>query len=136
MALRKMSKSLDNYIGIDEPADSMFGKLMSISDELMWKYLELLSFESMETIESWKKEVVDGENPRNIKFRLSSRNYYALSMIVIKPKKHSKTLSTDLQRIKFQMRWMSSLFLHGTKIANLLKDSNLVIVNIRSISND
>ena len=55
--VQKMSKSLDNYIGIDEDPDSMFGKIMSISDELMWRYLELLSFESLETIESWKKEV-------------------------------------------------------------------------------
>ena len=63
--VQKMSKSLDNYIGIDETPDDMFGKLMSISDELMWRYLELLSFESLETIESWKKEVEDGENPRS-----------------------------------------------------------------------
>jgi tyrosyl-tRNA synthetase len=69
--VQKMSKSLDNYIGIDEDPDSMFGKIMSISDELMWRYLELLSFESLETIESWKKEVENGENPRNIKFRLA-----------------------------------------------------------------
>ena len=68
---KKMSKSLDNYIGIDEDPDSMFGKIMSISDELMWRYLELLSFESLETIASWKKEVENGENPRNIKFRLA-----------------------------------------------------------------
>ena len=53
--VQKMSKSLDNYIGIDEDSDSMFGKIMSISDELMWRYLELLSFESLEIIESWKK---------------------------------------------------------------------------------
>ena len=55
--VQKMSKSLDNYIGIDEDPDSMFGKIMSISDELMWRYLELLSFESLETIESWKKKL-------------------------------------------------------------------------------
>ena len=66
-----MSKSLNNYIGIDETPESMFGKIMSISDELMWRYLELLSFESFETIASWKEEVEHGENPRNIKFRLA-----------------------------------------------------------------
>ena len=69
--VQKMSKSLDNYIGIDEAPDDMFGKIMSISDELMWRYLELLSFESLETITSWKDEVANGENPRNIKFRLA-----------------------------------------------------------------
>ena len=55
--VQKMSKSLGNYIGIDEDPDSMFGKIMSISDDLMWRYLELLSFESLETIESWKKKL-------------------------------------------------------------------------------
>ena len=48
--VQKMSKSLDNYIGVDEDPDSMFGKIMSISDDLMWRYQELLSFESLETI--------------------------------------------------------------------------------------
>ncbi|HCV92060.1 MAG TPA: tyrosine--tRNA ligase, partial [Gammaproteobacteria bacterium] len=69
--VQKMSKSLDNYIGIDDKPDDMFGKIMSISDELMWRYLELLSFESLETIASWKTEIENGENPRNIKFRLA-----------------------------------------------------------------
>ena len=69
--VQKMSKSLDNYIGVDEDPDSMFGKIMSISDDLMWRYLDLLSFESLETIASWKQEVENGENPRNIKFRLA-----------------------------------------------------------------
>ncbi len=63
----KMSKSLDNYVGISEPPEAIFGKLMSISDELMWRYVELLSFESLETIAGWKKEVAGGRNPRDIK---------------------------------------------------------------------
>ncbi len=63
----KMSKSLGNYVGISEPPEAVFGKLMSISDELMWRYVELLSFESLETIAAWKKEVADGRNPRDIK---------------------------------------------------------------------
>ena len=65
--VNKMSKSLDNYVGISEPPQDIFGKLMSISDELMWRYVELLSFESLETIAGWKKEVTDGRNPRDIK---------------------------------------------------------------------
>jgi len=65
--VNKMSKSLDNYVGISEPPQDIFGKLMSISDELMWRYVELLSFESLETIAGWKKEVADGRNPRDIK---------------------------------------------------------------------
>jgi len=67
----KMSKSLGNYIGISEPPEAIFGKLMSISDELMWRYLELLSFESLETLAQWKKEVAGGRNPRGIKVLLA-----------------------------------------------------------------
>jgi len=63
----KMSKSLGNYIGISEPPQEMFGKLMSISDELMWRYIDLLSFESPATIARWKKEVAEGGNPRGVK---------------------------------------------------------------------
>ena len=123
--VQKMSKSLDNYIGIDESPDDMFGKLMSISDDLMWRYLELLSFESLETIESWKKEVEDGENPRNIKFRLAEE---------IITRFHSNELAKQAQQ-NFIDRFAKNqtpdemdefTFPNGTKIANLLKDSNLV----------
>jgi len=65
--VNKMSKSLGNYIGIAEAPEAIFAKIMSISDELMWRYIELLSFESLETIAQWKAQVVAGENPRNIK---------------------------------------------------------------------
>ena len=67
----KMSKSLGNYVGISEPAEAIFGKLMSISDELMWRYLELLSLESLETLAGWKKEVAGGRNPREVKVLLA-----------------------------------------------------------------
>jgi tyrosyl-tRNA synthetase len=65
--INKMSKSLGNYIGINEPPQEIFGKLMSISDDLMWRYIQLLSFESLATIDGWKRQVADGANPRNIK---------------------------------------------------------------------
>ncbi|MDB5866933.1 MAG: tyrosine--tRNA ligase, partial [Betaproteobacteria bacterium] len=65
--VNKMSKSLGNYIGIDEPPNEIFGKLMSISDDLMWRYIELLSFEPLPTIRGWRQEVVEGRNPRDIK---------------------------------------------------------------------
>ncbi|MEQ1488420.1 MAG: tyrosine--tRNA ligase [Methylotenera sp.] len=65
--VNKMSKSLGNYIGINEPPEIIFAKIMSISDELMWRYIELLSFESLETIQHWKADVAAGANPRNIK---------------------------------------------------------------------
>ena len=68
--VQKMSKSLNNYIGISEAPDEMFGKLMSISDELMWRYFELLSFRPMNEIEAFKQEMAEGKNPRDIKFLL------------------------------------------------------------------
>ena len=68
---QKMSKSLGNYIGVDEPAKEMFGKIMSISDNLMWRYFELLSFKNLEEIEQFKKQVETGTNPRDIKFELA-----------------------------------------------------------------
>ncbi len=69
--VQKMSKSLGNYIGIADEPNEMFGKLMSISDELMWRYLELLSFKPMSEIGVWRQEVADGLNPRDIKIRLA-----------------------------------------------------------------
>jgi tyrosyl-tRNA synthetase len=68
---KKMSKSLNNYIGISEDPDSMFGKLMSISDELMWRYFELLSFRPLAQIATLKREAAAGRNPRDIKFELA-----------------------------------------------------------------
>jgi tyrosyl-tRNA synthetase len=65
--VNKMSKSLGNYIGIAEAPEVIFAKIMSVSDELMWRYIELLSFESLETIAKWKADVVAGANPRDIK---------------------------------------------------------------------
>ncbi len=69
--VQKMSKSLDNYIGIEEPPNEMFGKLMSISDDLMWRYFELLSFRSMAKIGQFRQDVAAGANPRDIKFLLA-----------------------------------------------------------------
>src|SRR5210317_8748 len=68
--VQKMSKSLDNYIGITEAPGEMFGKIMSISDDLMWRYFEVLSFRSLEDIAGLKKAVADGMNPRDTKFEL------------------------------------------------------------------
>lgn len=123
--VQKMSKSLDNYIGIDDAPDDMFGKIMSISDELMWRYLELLSFESLETIASWKTEVENGENPRNIKFRLAEE---------IITRFHNNDAAKQAQQ-NFINRFAKNKvpdempefsFDAGIKIANLLKDAGLV----------
>ena len=69
--VKKMSKSLDNYIAIDEAPDEMFGKIMSISDDLMWRWFDLLSFMPEEDIAKLKQEMEDGKNPRDIKFVLA-----------------------------------------------------------------
>ena len=123
--VQKMSKSLDNYIGIDDAPDDMFGKIMSISDKLMWRYLELLSFESLKTIASWKIEVENGENPRNIKFRLADE---------IITRFHSAESATQAQQ-NFIDRFAKNKvpdempefnFDTGIKIANLLKEAGLV----------
>ena len=69
--VQKMSKSLGNYVGIHDAPDLMFGKLMSISDPLMWRYYELLSFRPLSEIEALKAEVAAGRNPRDVKFELA-----------------------------------------------------------------
>ena len=69
--VNKMSKSLGNYIGINELPQEIFGKLMSVSDELMWRYIQLLSFESLATVEGWKRQVAEGANPRDTKVRFA-----------------------------------------------------------------
>ena len=68
--VQKMSKSLGNYIGITDAPNDMFGKLMSVSDELMWRYFELLSFRPMTEIEAFKTQISEGMNPRDVKFLL------------------------------------------------------------------
>jgi tyrosyl-tRNA synthetase len=69
--VQKMSKSLNNYIGIADSPDDMFGKIMSISDDLMWRYFELLSFRPMTDINAWREECKQGANPRNYKIKLA-----------------------------------------------------------------
>lgn len=69
--VQKMSKSLNNYVGINESPGEIFGKLMSISDTLMWRYIELLSFASLDTVHQWQQEVASGRNPRDIKVQFA-----------------------------------------------------------------
>ena len=70
--VQKMSKTLDNYVGITDPPNDMFGKLMRITDDLMWRYFELLSFRSVADIEKLETEVANGKNPRDCKFELAT----------------------------------------------------------------
>jgi tyrosyl-tRNA synthetase len=125
--VQKMSKSLNNYIGIADPADEIFGKLMSISDDLMWRYFELLSFRPMAEIDSWKKECASGANPRDYKVKLAQE---------IVDRFHSAGAS-EKALMDFEARFkrgaipdeVKELALSATDdglpIANLLKDSGL-----------
>ena len=126
--VEKMSKSKGNYIGISETPDSMFGKLMSVSDELMWRYFELLSFRPAREIAEWQRQVAqDGLNPRDVKFRLAEElvarfhgaeaGRHALAAFVERFQKGA--LPDDLAEVTVQSR-------EGRlPIANLLKDAGL-----------
>jgi len=125
--VQKMSKSLNNYVGIDEPPKEMFGKLMSISDELMWRYIDLLSFKSPEDIQQWKQSVQAGANPRDIKVafaqeiieRFHSREdaIQAYEEFVAQFKKHE--IPDDMPEITLEIETAE------IGIANVLKQANL-----------
>lgn len=125
--VQKMSKSLNNYIGIAEPADEMFGKMMSISDELMWRYFELLSFRPIAQVEQWKSDCQQGANPRDYKVKLAQE--------IIE--RFHDTASAEKALENFEARFkrgampdeMEEKLLQGNgdgyAIANLLKDAGL-----------
>lgn len=126
--VQKMSKSLNNYIGINDAPDDMFGKIMSVSDELMWRYFELLSFRPLADIEQFKSDIEAGKNPRDIKFLLAEE---------IIERFHDRA-AADKARENFIARFQKGampdempeveLQAAGGKlaIANLLKDADLV----------
>jgi len=126
--VNKMSKSLGNYIGITEEPDSMFGKLMSISDELMWRYFELLSFRPLAVIASLKRAAAEGRNPRDIKFEL------ARELVARFHDAAAAERAQDAFIARFQGRGVPEkidtvhLSLDGTplRVANVLKSAGLV----------
>ncbi len=122
--VQKMSKSLNNYIAIDDNPDDMFGKIMSISDKLMWRYFELLSFESLETIANLKQEMTQGKNPRDIKFILAdeiiTRFHNAESA-----KQAQQNFIDRFSKNQIPNEMEEFNFNAGVKIANLLKDAGL-----------
>jgi tyrosyl-tRNA synthetase len=120
--VEKMSKSLGNYIGIAEPAKEIFGKLMRISDELMWRYIELLSFESIGTVVSWKKEVAAGRNPREIKVLFAKEivaRFHSKDAAEREEQEFGK-VPQEMQEVKL------SYPAAGLSIAQLLKQSDMV----------
>ncbi len=126
--VQKMSKSLGNYIGITDAPDDMFGKLMSISDDLMWRYFELLSFRSMDEINGFRQQVDAGANPRDIKFLLAEE------LITRFHDSASAVRARESFIARFQKGAMpdemSEISLEagpdGLPVANLLKDAGLV----------
>ena len=125
--VKKMSKSLDNYIAIEDRSDDMFGKIMSISDDLMWRYFELLSFKDSTEINKLKKDQENGENPRNIKFILAQeiverfhgekKAKSALNEFLNRFQKGN--LPSEIQEISL------TLAKEDITLAKILKDSNL-----------
>ncbi|HFQ5207567.1 TPA: tyrosine--tRNA ligase [Vibrio vulnificus] len=121
---KKMSKSANNYIGVSEAPSEMFGKIMSISDDLMWSYYELLSFRPLEELAQFKADVVAGKNPRDIKVLLAKE---------IIARFHSEA-DADAAEQEFVNRFAKNqipdempefTFAAGTPMANLLKEAEL-----------
>ncbi len=125
---QKMSKSLGNYIGITEAAEDMFGKIMSISDTLMWRYLELLSFQDLATLSHWRQQVEEGANPRDIKIRLAKELVTRFHSTSAAEQAHQAFVARFQQGALPEQIPEVSLPLSGTglAIANLLRDGNLV----------
>jgi tyrosyl-tRNA synthetase len=125
--INKMSKSLGNTVGITEAPAEMFGKLMSISDELMWRYLELLSFEDSTQIVRWREEVAQGRNPRDVKVMLAqeivtrfhSRAAAATALAQFEARFRRGEIPTDIPEIRLAAPQS------GLQIAQLLKQAGL-----------
>ena len=125
--VNKMSKSLGNYVAIADAPEIMFGKLMSISDELMWRYFELLSFKPLTEIAALERRVVDGDNPRDIKVELAKEIVARFHDAAAAERAHSefvarfraKTLPTDLVPLVLAVEPA------GIRLANALKEGGL-----------
>ncbi|MFT6950250.1 MAG: tyrosyl-tRNA synthetase [Paraglaciecola sp.] len=126
--VQKMSKSLDNYIGITDAPNDMFGKIMSISDELMWRYYELLSFRPVADIAQFKQQIIDGANPRDIKIILAKEIIARFhSAEEAEAAHHDFTQRFQKNAIPDDMPEISlDLPAEGLAIANLLKVACLV----------
>jgi tyrosyl-tRNA synthetase len=127
--VQKMSKSLNNYIGIADVPDDMFGKIMSISDDLMWRYFELLSFRPMQEIEKSRQACIEGANPRNFKVSLGQEivarfhgDSAAKSVLEnFEARFQRGALPDNMPELKLKAADIS-----GLAISNLLKDAGLV----------
>lgn len=125
--VKKMSKSSGNYIGISESADEIFGKIMSVSDELMWNYYELLSFKSLEEIAQLKQQAEEGRNPRDIKVELAVEIAGRFSSETEAQKAHENFINRfQKNKTPDDMPEVVLAVEDNIQVANLLKDANLV----------
>ncbi|MGI2222151.1 tyrosine--tRNA ligase [Shewanella oncorhynchi] len=124
--VKKMSKSAHNYIGVSEPANEMFGKLMSISDDLMWRYFELLSFRPLAEIEQFKQDVANGSNPRDTKIALAKEIITRFHDAASAESAHQAFVDRSKGMIPDDIEEIELAAGEGIAIANLLKDVDLV----------
>lgn len=129
--VKKMSKSLGNYIALEDRADDMFGKIMSISDELMWRYFSLLSFKGSAEISGYKKDIEKGSNPRDIKFILAEEIVERFHQGLGSKSKENfvnrfqkGNISQDIEEIELNVDTESELLTRLLKEANLVKSTS------------
>jgi tyrosyl-tRNA synthetase len=133
--VQKMSKSLGNYIGIDEAPNDIHGKIMSVSDNLMWRYFDLLSFKSTVEIEALKQEMEEGKNPRDIKFLLAEEivERFHNKESAIKATKdfiqrfQKNQIPDDIEEVEL------TYDTEDIGIANIIKDSGMVATTSEAI---
>ena len=129
--VKKMSKSLGNYIALEDSPDDMFGKVMSISDDLMWRYFSLLSFKSSEQISDYKRDIEEGSNPRDTKFLLAEEIVDRFHEGAGKKSKENfinrfqkGNISQDLEEVVVTIESESELLTRILKESNLLKSTS------------
>ena len=136
--VKKMSKSLGNYVALEDSPDDMFGKIMSISDDLMWRYFSLLSFKSSEEISNLKEEIKEGANPRDIKFLLAEeiverfnngRGSKSKENFINRFQKGN--ISQELDEINFKISENSELLTRVLKESELLRSTSDAIRMIK-----
>ena len=127
-----MSKSLGNYIALEDTPKDMFGKIMSISDTLMWRYYELLSFENLSAIEQKKSQVANGRNPKELKVELAMEivaRFHSQALA----KKANEDFHMQFSQNKIPTDIPTFEFAEGIKVINLLKDAKLTASTSESI---
>jgi len=136
--VKKMSKSLGNYVALEDSPDDMFGKIMSISDDLMWRYFSLLSFKSSKEISNLKEEIKEGANPRDIKFLLAEEIVERFNNGQGSKSKENfinrfqkGNISQELDEINFEIPENSELLTRVLKESELLKSTSDAIRMIK-----